>query len=82
MDSCCFVFKLYYILDLNKSYNTFISSLAKIDHLSESLFTGLCDMVGSQELVAIRRKIVDILEAECGIFQKERCKIVLDFQWE
>lgn len=81
MDSCCFVFKLYYILeiDLNKSYNTFISSLAKIDHLSESLFTGLCDMVGSQELVAIRRKIVDILEAECGLFQKSVVRLSLIF---
>nr|XP_034311417.1 uncharacterized protein LOC117684247 [Crassostrea gigas] len=36
--------------------------LVKLQHMSESVFVGLCEMVGTSEEVAIRREIEDIME--------------------
>ena len=54
-------------------YFFFISFSTKgINYLSESVLKGMCDIIGTQDYVALRRKIIDIFESRNGLFIIEK----------
>mgnify|MGYP003692278937 CR=1 FL=1 len=55
-----------------KSYHYFVFvsfSTKDMNYLSESVLKGMCDIVGTEDYVAIRRKIIDNFESRNGSFK-------------
>ena len=43
-----------------------------MNYLSESVLKGMCDIVGTEDYVALKRKIIDIFESRNGLFIIEK----------